>query len=91
MARRSSSASGARPSASVQQAHTRTTAAQLQHPARPAAPTTAAKPLAAASRATAHQPAGPQPTEPQAPAPKEQKLPAGLRTIRKARKLPEEH
>lgn len=91
MARRSSSASGARPSASVQQAHTRTTAAQLQHPARPAAPTTAAKPLAAASRATAHQPAGPQPTEPQAPTPKEQKLPAGLRTIRKARKLPEEH
>ncbi|HIY94228.1 MAG TPA: FtsW/RodA/SpoVE family cell cycle protein [Candidatus Rothia avicola] len=91
MARRSSSASGARPSASVQQAHTRTTAAQFQHPARPAAPTTAAKPLAAASRATAHQPAGPQPTEPQAPTPKEQKLPAGLRTIRKARKLPEEH
>lgn len=91
MARRSSSASGARPSASVQQAHTRTTAAQFQPPARPAAPTTAAKPLAAASRATAHQPAGPQPTEPQAPTPKEQKLPAGLRTIRKARKLPEEH
>ena len=76
MARRSSSASGARPSASVQQAHTRTTAAQPQHPARPAAPSTAAKP---------------QTTEPQAPAPKEQKLPAGLRTIRKARKLPEEH
>lgn len=76
MARRSSSASGARPSASVQQAHTRTTAAQPQHPARPVAPTTAAKP---------------QTTEPQAPAPKEQKLPAGLRTIRKARKLPEEH
>lgn len=76
MARRSSSASGARPSASVQQAHTRTTAAQPQHPARPVAPTTAAKP---------------QTTEPQAPTPKEQKLPAGLRTIRKARKLPEEH
>ncbi|WP_237236670.1 FtsW/RodA/SpoVE family cell cycle protein [Rothia nasimurium] len=76
MARRSSSASGARPSASVQQAHTRTTAAQPKHPARPAAPATAAKP---------------QTTEPQAPAPKEQKLPAGLRTIRKARKLPEEH
>ncbi|MBF0807447.1 cell division protein FtsW [Rothia nasimurium] len=91
MARRSSSASGARPSASVQQAHTRTTAAQPQHPARPAAPTTAVKLLAAASRATAHQPAGPQTTELQAPAPKEQKLPAGLRTIRKARKLPEEH
>ncbi len=76
MARRSSSASGARPSASVQQAHSRTTAAQPQHPARPVAPTTATKP---------------QTTEPQAPAPKEQKLPAGLRTIRKARKLPEEH
>lgn len=76
MARRSSSASGARPSASVQQAHTRTTATQSQPPARPATPSTAAKP---------------QTTEPQAPAPKEQKLPAGLRTIRKAHKLPEQH
>lgn len=76
MARRSSSASGARPSASVQQAHTRTTATQSQPPARPAMPATAAKP---------------QISELQAPAPKEQKLPAGLRTIRKARKLPEQH
>lgn len=100
MARRSSSVSGARPSASIQQAHTRTTSVQTQPVGRPAVQSPAtqgaasrsavAQPAASAMRPAVAQAAGAQSTEPGQRAPQEQKLPAGLRTIRKARKRPEE-
>lgn len=89
MARRSSSVSGARPSASIQQAGR--PAAQSPATQGAVGRSSVAQPATSATRPAVARAAGAQNTEPGQRAPKEQKLPAGLRTIRKARKLPEEH